>query len=84
VKIEERDQDREQKLTQSGEDEAEVVTGGGEDGVGGIAGAALEMAAAEVTVGLHVADHGFDGGSASDMSSRLMTPKLAAASVWPS
>ncbi len=38
---------------------------GGEDDVGGIASAALEIAAAEVTFGLHVADHGLDGGSAS-------------------
>ena len=29
---------------------------GGEDDVGGIAFAALEMAAAEVTIGLHVSD----------------------------
>ena len=39
---------------------------GGEDHVGGIAGAALEVAAAEVPVGLHVTDHGLDGRSASD------------------
>ena len=30
----------------------------GEDGVGGIAGIALEIAAAEMAVGLHVADDG--------------------------
>jgi hypothetical protein len=34
------------------------VADGGEDDVGGIAFAALEMAAAEVTVGLHVSDQG--------------------------
>ena len=56
----ERHQDQTQKSPQPGEDEAEVVSDRGEDGVGGIAGAAFEMAAAEVTVGLHVPDHGFD------------------------
>ena len=33
---------------------------GGEDDVCGVALAALEMAAAEVAVGLHVSDHGLD------------------------
>ena len=41
---------------------------GGEDDVGGIALAALEMAAAEVTVGLHVSDHGLDGAAASQFA----------------
>ena len=41
---------------------------GGEDDVGGIAGAALEIAAAEVAFGLQVADHGLDGGSASRLA----------------
>ena len=40
----------------------------GEDAVGGIALAALEMAAAEVTVGLHVSDHGLDGAAASQFA----------------
>jgi hypothetical protein len=39
---------------------AEVAACGGKDVVGGVAVAAFEMAAAEVTVGLHVTDHGFD------------------------
>jgi len=34
--------------TEPGEDAAEVVTDGGEDSVGGIAGPALEIAAAEM------------------------------------
>jgi len=50
-----------QQKPQPGEDEAEVVADGGEDDVGGIALAALEMAATEVPIGLHVADHGLDG-----------------------
>jgi hypothetical protein len=37
-----------QKNPQPGEDSSEVVADGGEDGVGGIAGAVFEIAAAEV------------------------------------
>jgi hypothetical protein len=44
------------------------VADAGEDDVGGIALAALEMAAAEVTVGLHVSDHGLDGAAASQFA----------------
>jgi hypothetical protein len=44
------------------------VADGGEDDVGGIASAALEIAAAEVSFGLQVADHGLDGGSASQLA----------------
>ena len=40
----------------------------GEDGVGSVAGAAFEIAAAEVTFGLEVADHGLDGGAASQLA----------------
>jgi hypothetical protein len=40
----------------------------GGDAVGDIALAALEMAAAEVTVGLHVSDHGLDGAAASQFA----------------
>jgi hypothetical protein len=68
VSVEGCDQDQEQKLSQPGEDEAEVVASGGEDGVGGVAVAAVEMAAAEVTVGLHVTDHGSDGAAASELA----------------
>ena len=42
-------QDEAQEKPQPGEDAAEVVADGGEDDVGGIAGAALEVAAAKVT-----------------------------------
>ena len=41
---------------------------GGEDDVGGIAVAALEMAAAEVSIGLHATDHGLDGGAAPELA----------------
>ena len=40
----------------------------GEDGIGGVSGTTFEIAAAEVTLGLHVADHGFDGGSAAEFA----------------
>jgi hypothetical protein len=40
----------------------------GEDNIGGITRAILEMAAAQVSVGLHVADHGFDGGSSPEFA----------------
>jgi hypothetical protein len=60
-----RDQDLAQKNPEPSEDAAEVVSDGGEDGVCGVAGTAFEIAAAEVTFGFHVADHGLDGGAAS-------------------
>ena len=41
---------------------------GGEDGIGGVAGGSLEIAAAEMALGLHVADHGLDGGAASQLT----------------
>jgi hypothetical protein len=39
----------------------EVVADGGEDDVGRIALAPLEMTAAEMAIGLHVTDHRLDG-----------------------
>ena len=41
---------------------------GGENGVGGIALRSLEIAAAEMTLGLHVSDHGFDGGATAQLA----------------
>jgi hypothetical protein len=41
---------------------------GGEDGVGGVSGPTFEIAAAEVTFGLEVADHGLDGGASSQFA----------------
>jgi hypothetical protein len=40
------------------------VADGAEDGVGNIAGAAFDIAAAEMAVGFQVSDHGLDGGAA--------------------
>ena len=52
---------------------------GGEDGVGCIAGGSLEIAAAEMAFGFHVADHGLDDGAR--RSSRLMAPNTPR--FWP-
>ena len=57
------DQDCTQDYPQPGEDSPEVVADNGEDGVGGIAVTAFEVAAAEVTFGFHMADDGLEGGS---------------------
>ena len=37
------------------------MSDGGEDRIGGITGVTLEIASAEMALGLHVTDHGFDG-----------------------
>ena len=58
--LQERGQDQAQENPQPGEEQAEVVTDGGEDCVGGIAVAALEIAAPEMAIILHVPDDGFD------------------------
>jgi hypothetical protein len=60
--------DYSQKNPQPGENAPEAVADGAEDGVCGIAGAALEVAATEMAFGLHVADHGLDGGTASELT----------------
>jgi hypothetical protein len=64
----ERDQYQAQKNPQLGEDEAVIVSDGTEDNVGSVAGGAFEVAATKVAVGLHVADGGFDGGTASQFA----------------
>lgn len=61
-------QNQAQKNRQPREDEVEVVAHSGEDGVGSIAGGSLEIAAAEVALGLHVSDHGLDGGAAPQLT----------------
>ena len=61
-------QDKAPKISEPGEDAAEVVADGGEDDVGGIAGAAFEVAAAEVAFGLQVSDDGLDGGAAAQLA----------------
>jgi hypothetical protein len=56
-----------------------LLADGGEDDVGSIALAALEMAAADVTVSLHVSEHGLDGAATSQ---RLMTAKRPEMKAW--
>ena len=57
-------QQSEPQMPQPGEQEAEVVAGGGEDGVDGVAGGMGEMVAAHAVLGLEMADDGLDGGAA--------------------
>lgn len=44
------------------------MAGSGEDDVGGIAGAAFEVAPAEVTFGLQMSDDGLDGGATAQLA----------------
>jgi hypothetical protein len=57
-----------QNHSQPCENEAKVVADGAEDDVGGIAGATLEIAAAEVTFCLHMSDHRLDGGAPPELA----------------
>lgn len=57
-------EERGQDLAQQGGSGAEVVAGGGEDGVGGVAVAEPEIVAAHAVLGFEMADDGLDGGSA--------------------
>jgi hypothetical protein len=66
--VHDRGQDSEQKNPQPCEDASEVVSDGGEDGIGGVSGTTFEIAATEVTFSLEVADHGLDGGAASQLA----------------
>jgi hypothetical protein len=50
------------------EDSPEVVADGREDGIGGVSGTTFEIAATEVILGFHVADHGLDGGASSQFA----------------
>jgi hypothetical protein len=67
------------KKPQPGKDAAEVVTDGGEEDVGGIAGATLEVASPEMTFRLQVPMMG--SMAERRRSSRLMTPKTPR--LWP-
>jgi hypothetical protein len=40
----------------------------GENDIGGVALASPEVAATEMAFGLHMADHGFDGGATSELA----------------
>jgi len=56
-----------QNHPEPGEDEAQIVTDRAEDGVEGVAVTALQIAAAEMAVALHVSNHGLDGGAALEL-----------------
>jgi len=51
------------KPPEPAQEKAEVVAGGGEHGVDGVAVAALEIVAIHAVLGLNVTDHRLDGGS---------------------
>ena len=57
-----------QEPGEPGAEQAEVVAGGGEDDVGGVALGAEQEVAAEMAVALHVADDGLDGAAASPLA----------------
>jgi hypothetical protein len=63
-----RDRDLARKIPQPCEDAPEVISDGGEDGVDDISGTSFEIAAAEVTFGLHVADYRLEGGASSQFA----------------
>ena len=56
------------KPNQPGTEEAEVVAGGGEDDVDGVAGGTSEEIAAELAVFLHVTDDGLDASAPPDLA----------------
>jgi len=57
-----------QQKPQPGEDEAEVVADGAKDDFGRVTVTTLEIAAAEVLVGLHVTEHGLDSRAAAELA----------------
>ena len=57
-----------QKKPQPVEEEAEVVSGGGEDGVDGVALGTGEVVAVHAVAVLDVADDGLDGGAAAHLA----------------
>ena len=60
----ESDQESEQQEPQPGDEAAEVVSGGGEHGVDGVAAGMGKVVAAHAVVVLEMADHRLDGGAA--------------------
>ncbi len=56
-------QESKQQELQPSKQEMEVITGGGNHGVNGIAGMACKMIAAHAVLGLETTDHWFDGGA---------------------
>jgi hypothetical protein len=52
-----------QQNPEPADEASEVVAGGGEDGVGGVAAPESEIVAAHAVLGLEMADDGLDGGA---------------------
>jgi hypothetical protein len=77
-----------QKSPQPSEDTPEVVSDGGEDGIGSVSGTTFEIAAAEVTFSFEVADHGLDGRTSSQLAfdgaedAALLSRDEDAAWIW--
>ena len=69
-----------QEPLQPAQEETEVVSGGGEDGVDAVAVASLEIIAAEAVLGLEMADDRLDGGAAFHLAADRLgdTANLAA------
>ena len=63
--------DEGQKRPEGGEDLADVVAAAAEDGEDGIADGALQGAAREAAVGLHMADLGFDGRTTPELAQQV-------------
>ena len=57
-------QEQTQQKPEPADEAAEVVAGGGEDGVGCVAATEPEIIAAHAVLGFEMADDGLDGGSA--------------------
>ena len=64
MKLEQAGEEGRQKRPEVGEGLADVVPAAAEDGEDGVAEQALEAAAGEAALGLHVADLGLDGAAA--------------------
>ena len=56
-------QESRQQELQPSKQEMEVITGGGQHGVNGIAGMVCKIIAAHAVLGLEMTDHWFDGGA---------------------
>ncbi|GAN82278.1 hypothetical protein Aam_254_001 [Acidocella aminolytica 101 = DSM 11237] len=56
------------KKCDPGEQAAEIIACGGEDGVHGIAGAPFEVVAVHSVVGFEMSDNGLDGGAAAQLT----------------
>jgi hypothetical protein len=85
----ERDQDSEQQKSQPGEKATEVVAGGGEHGVDGVAACMGEVIAAHAGVFLEVTDDRLDGGASFELAldlrrdAALLAALCSGGALWP-